>query len=61
MPIPIHVRAWGTLTVGLQTYNIASTGESWPYLFGIMTILMNAFSVFLALVLSPVEDDHDDD
>jgi hypothetical protein len=61
MPVPRHIRILGVLTIGLQVYNIASEGQSWPYLFGIMTVLMNAFSVFLILVLSPVEEENPPD
>ena len=61
MPIPVHIRFWGILTIALQVYNIASEGQSWPYLLGIMTILMNAFSVFLILVLSPVDEEDPSD
>ena len=57
MPIPVHVRAWAVLTVVLQIHNLLSEGQAWPFLLGIMTMLMNAFSVFLLLILSPVEAD----
>lgn len=57
MPIPRHVRMLGVIAVPLQVYNIASAGHSWPYLFGIMTLLVNGFSVFLVLVLSPLDDE----
>ena len=54
MQIPIHVRLVGIISVAFQLYNLAIAGQAWPYLFGIMTILMNGFSVFLILVLKPV-------
>lgn len=57
MQIPVHVRALGIPSVFLQIYNIAVLGQAWPFLFGLMAILMNGFSVFLILVLNPVEED----
>ena len=56
MPIPRHVSIWGAISIVLQIYNVAGEGRSWPYLFGIMGLLMNGFSVFLILVLSPTDD-----
>lgn len=61
MPIPRHVSAWGGVSVVLQVYNIADAGTSWPYLFGVFGLLMNGFSVFLVLVLSPAETDAEPD
>jgi hypothetical protein len=58
MPIPGHIRVLGVIAVGLQIYNMTGMGRSWPYLFGIMTILINAFSVFLILVLKPIEQEN---
>ena len=55
MPIPMHIRVLAAISFALQIYNIAGVGQSWPYLIGIMTILMNGFSVFLILVLNPVD------
>ena len=56
MPIPKHVRAGGVIAIGWQIYNILGPGQSWPYLFGIMMLLMNGFSVFLILILNPVDE-----
>ena len=57
MPIPRHVSAWGAVSVVLLVFNITRAGTSWPYLFGVFGLLMNGFSVFLVLVLSPTETD----
>jgi hypothetical protein len=57
MPIPRHVTVWGVVSVGLLIYNVAGDGKSWPYLFGIMGLLMNGFSVFLILVLGSTDGD----
>ncbi|MGR8947075.1 MAG: hypothetical protein ACU84Q_03450 [Gammaproteobacteria bacterium] len=51
MQVPMHIRLWGICSIALQAYNIAVATQAWPYLFGLMTIVMNAFSVFLILVL----------
>ena len=56
MPIPGHIRVLGVFAIGFQIYNIVGTGQSWPYLFGIMTVLVNGSTVFLILVLSPVNE-----
>ena len=61
MPIPRHVSAWGAVSVVLLVYNIERAGTSWPYLFGVFGLLMNGFSVFLVLVLSPTETDESAD
>jgi hypothetical protein len=53
--IPRHVLVWAVISIILQCYNIATTGTAWPYLFGVTTMLINGFSVFLILVLKPVE------
>ena len=55
--IPKFVVAWGITSIILQLVNIAMLGVAWPYLFGVMTMLINGFSVFLILVLRPTEDD----
>lgn len=57
MPIPWHVRVLGVIAIALQVYNIAHLGRSWPYLFGITALLINGFSVFLLLVLSPLDSE----
>jgi hypothetical protein len=53
--IPRHVLVWAAISIVLQFYNIAAAGTAWPYLFGVSTMLINGFSVFLLLVLKPVE------
>jgi hypothetical protein len=53
--IPMHVLVWAVVSIVLQCYNIAATGTAWPYLFGVTTMLINGFSVFLLLVLKPTE------
>jgi len=53
--IPKHVLVWAFVSIILQCYNIATTGMAWPYLFGVTTMLINGFSVFLLLVLKPTE------
>jgi len=55
MPIPRHVSVWGTVSVAMQIFNIVHEGASWPYLFGVFGLLLNGFSVFLVLVMSPTE------
>ena len=57
MPIPRYIRALGVVSIALQTFNIVNAGVAWPFMFGIMMILMNGFSVFLLLVLRPLDDD----
>lgn len=53
--IPRHVLAWAVISIVLQFYNVAAAGTAWPYLFGVTTMLINGFSVFLILVLKPVD------
>lgn len=53
--IPKHVLVWAFVAIVLQCYNIATEGKAWPYLFGVTTMLINGFSVFLLLVLKPTE------
>ena len=61
MQIPVHVRAFGIPGIFLQLYNIVVLGEAWPFLVGLFVVLMNGFSVFLILVLKPVETDEIED
>jgi len=58
MPIPGYIRVLGGFAIGFQIYNIVGTGQSWPYLLGIMAVLANGFTVFLVLVLSPVNEEN---
>lgn len=53
--IPTHVLVWAVISIVLQCYNIAAAGAAWPYLFGVTTMLINGFSVFLILVLKPAD------
>lgn len=55
MTIPRHVMILGAFAFAFQIYNIAGVGQSWPYLFGILILLINGFSVFLVLVLKPLD------
>lgn len=57
MSIPGHIRVMGVFAIAFQIYNIQGPGQAWPFLFGIMTVLVNGFSVFLILVLSPVKEE----
>lgn len=46
---PMVLRAWVLVAVVLQALNI-ELGTSWPYLLGIFSILLNAFTFFLILL-----------
>ena len=57
MSIPRHFRILGALAIAFQIYNIVGVGQSWPYLFGILTLLINGFSVFLVLVFKLLDSE----
>ena len=55
LAIPVLLRFWVAIVGVLQFVNIFSSGYAWPYLLGVFSLLVNGFSVFLMLLLSPQE------
>ncbi|MDA1075902.1 MAG: hypothetical protein O3A63_14225 [Proteobacteria bacterium] len=55
LPGLILVLAVGAL--GLQIYNITGPRVAWPYMAGVSALLVNGFTMFLLLLLRPVDDE----
>ena len=56
MPIPRVMVMLAATSLVLQVYNIAVPATAWPYLFGVTMLIINGFSMFLLLLLSPQDD-----
>lgn len=50
-PMPRLLVVWVALSSLLQGYNLSTPGLAWPYLFGVFSLVVNGFSVFLLLLL----------
>jgi len=57
--LPPLLVLWAALAASLQIYNLATSGTAWPYLFGIFSLVVNGFSVFLLLLLGKDFDARD--
>lgn len=49
--LPRALKMWVLAPAVLQIYNLTTSGLLWPYLFGIFSLVVNGFSVFLLLLL----------
>ena len=50
-PLPRALLFWVAISSAVQIYNLTTAGLAWPYLFGIFSLIVNGFSVFLLLLL----------
>jgi hypothetical protein len=50
LPLPPLLIVWAVLASSLQIYNLTTPGLAWPYLFGVFSLVINSFSVFLLLL-----------
>ncbi|MGR8946823.1 MAG: hypothetical protein ACU84Q_02170, partial [Gammaproteobacteria bacterium] len=57
LPIPRLLVVWAVLSASLQIYNLTTPGIAWPYLFGVFSLVINGFSVFLLLLFKSDWDD----
>jgi hypothetical protein len=49
--IPRLLQIWVLTAAALQIYNLTTPGLSWPYMFGVFSLVVNGFTVFLLLLL----------
>lgn len=57
--LPPLLLLWAAVASSLQVYNLATPATAWPYLFGVFSLVVNGFSVFLLLLLGTDADDRD--
>lgn len=56
LPLPRPVLTLGAIAVILQVYNILGPRDAWPFLAGLIALVVNGFSMFLLLLLRPLDE-----